>query len=153
MSEESPAKKAWVTIRKRMAEGKKYNFGKSSAESAKKAWRTMNSNSPAKKAWYTRRRKQGAKKGAQKIKNNQWLPEKVDYLLFLDRQASQNTCVVCGDNRYLVLQSHHVEPRRIETVNLCANCHDLVRRGTLSDLKKAHDAKGSWLLISTTKTK
>jgi DNA-directed RNA polymerase subunit M/transcription elongation factor TFIIS len=110
------------------------NSKKSSA--ARKAWKTMRRKSSGIKAVYTKKRKEGAKKAAAKIKNKQWEPEKVAYLKKLNEKASPNTCIVCGENRPLALQKHHADPERKTIVILCANCHDIIRRGTLEDLKK-----------------
>jgi sulfur relay (sulfurtransferase) complex TusBCD TusD component (DsrE family) len=105
---------------------------------AEKAWRTMKSKSPGIKAAYTKRRKQGAKKAAAKVKSKQWEPEKVEFLNKLKTNAIPNTCAVCGDSRPVVLQVHHVDTEKKIEITLCANCHDIVRRGTFEDLKKAH---------------
>ena len=105
---------------------------------AEKAWRTMKSKSPGIKAAYTKRRKRGAKKAAAKVKSKQWEPEKVEFLKELKTNAIPNTCAVCGDSRPFVLQVHHVDIEKEIEITLCANCHDIVRRGTIEDLKKAH---------------
>lgn len=110
---------------------------------AKKAWETMRSKSPGIKAKYTKRRKQGAKQVAQKIKDKQWESEKIEYLLKLKEESNSNACVVCSESRSIVLQNHHVDPEGKTLVKLCANCHDVVRRGTLEDLKKAHGETGN----------
>ncbi len=103
---------------------------------AKKAWETMRQKSPAKKARDTMRRQKGAKKGAQKIKGKQWEQEKIEHLYALESKVKKETCIVCNDNRKIVLQDHHIKPNDNHTVKLCANCHDIVRRGTLEDLKE-----------------
>ncbi|HMB44581.1 MAG TPA: HD domain-containing protein [Candidatus Methanoperedens sp.] len=101
---------------------------------AKKAWETMRQKSPAKKAWDTMRRQKGAQIGAQKIQKNQWEQEKIDHLYILESKTKKEACIVCSDNRKKVLQDHHIKPDDSHTVKLCANCHDVVRRGTLNDL-------------------
>jgi hypothetical protein len=106
---------------------------------AKKAWKTMKSKSPGIKANYTKRRKEGAKKSAKKVKGKQWEPEKIKYLSELKKDSKPNVCIVCRDNRPIVLQEHHLEPDKNCVVKLCANCHDIVRRGKLDDLMKAHN--------------
>jgi len=104
---------------------------------AKKAWETMNSASAGKKAHYTRRRREAARKAAKKVQSKQWEPEKVKYLSELARESTPNTCVVCGDDRPTVLQDHHVARQSDRTTKLCANCHEIVRRGTLGELRQA----------------
>jgi len=104
---------------------------------AKKAWETMNSASAGKKAHYTQRRREAARKGGKKVQEKQWKPEKVEYLWELARESTPNTCVVCGDDRPIVLHDHHLAPQGERTIKLCANCHDIVRRGTLEELRKA----------------
>ena len=101
----------------------------------------MRNKSSGIKAKYTKKRKEAAKKAASKVKNKQWEPEKIKFLLGLKNNSDQSTCIVCGDSRPIVLQAHHVDPKREDVVKLCANCHDVVRRGTLEDLKKAHMPK------------
>ena len=111
------------------------------AERAKKAWETMRSKSAGEKANYTKNRKIGARKTVEKIKRNNFQPEKIGYLLELKVKSNPETCVVCGDTRPIVLQTHHVNPERVDTVKMCANCHDIIRRGTLEDLKVAYEKR------------
>lgn len=105
--------------------------------SADKAWETMKSASPAKRAHYTRRRKEAGSKVGKRVQDKQWTPDKAKYLSELDRESTPNTCVVCGDDRPTVLQDHHVARQSDRTIKLCANCHEIVRRGTLEELRKA----------------
>jgi len=109
---------------------------------AEKAWETMRKKPPRTKAIYTKHRRAGAKKAADKAKGRQWEPEKVRYLKELRGNAVLNTCIVCGDSRQFVLQTHHADRKREVEVMLCANCHDTVRRGTLEDLENAHKLTG-----------
>jgi len=97
----------------------------------------MTEKSPAQKAHDTRRRREAAGKAAKKVQSKQWEPEKVKYLSELARESTPNTCVVCGDDRPIVLHDHHLAPQGERRIKLCANCHDIVRRGTLEDLKQA----------------
>lgn len=108
----------------------------------KKAWETMNSASAGKKAHYTRRRGEGARKAGKKVQEKQWEPEKVKYLSELGRESTPNVCVVCSDDRPIVLHDHHLAPQSERTIKLCANCHDIVRRGTLKDLKQTRKGSG-----------
>lgn len=109
---------------------------------AKKAWETMKGASPAKKAHYTRRRQEGGGKAGKKAQKKQWEPEKVKYLSELARESTPNTCVVCGNDRPIVLHDHHLAPQSERTIKLCANCHDIVRRGTLENLEQARKGSG-----------
>ena len=112
-------------------------------ERAKRAWETMRSKSPGEKANYTRNRKIGARNAIEKTKQINFQPEKIAYLLDLNMKSNPETCVVCGDTRSIVLQTHHVDPEKTNTVKLCANCHDVVRRGTLEDLRVAYEKRST----------
>lgn len=93
--------------------------------------------SPAKKAIAKRKHIIAGQKGWEKVANNQWNKNKVDYLKSRKEEAKTDACVVCGDNRNKVLHDHHLDREKTIVVKLCANCHDLVRRGSLEDLFKA----------------
>ncbi len=100
-----------------------------------KAWETMRNASPGKKAAYTRKRRQSAKEAAKIGTHRQWEPGKVRHLKGQSKNVAPNTCINCGDNRPYVLHKHHVEPEEETLVTLCANCHDIVRRAGLKELK------------------
>ena len=107
----------------------------------KKAWETRMSKAPGQKAATTKKIKKVAKIIAEKIKNRQWEPEKVEYLKALKECETPGTCVVCGDRREYVLQEHHADRDRTIKVILCANCHDTIRRTDLDELKKARKSE------------
>ena len=106
---------------------------------AKKAWETMKNKSPGEKAKDTKNRKKGARKAVEKVKRINFQSEKIGYLLGLKVKCNPRACVVCGDTRRIVLQDHHIDQEGVETIKLCANCHDIVRRGKLDDLQTAHE--------------
>ena len=101
-------------------------------EAGEKAWKTRTQRKDTEKA------SAAGKKAWRKIYDNQFDPEKVAYLVKQSIRAKPDTCVVCGDSRPVVLQNHHANRKKTIEVKLCANCHDIVRRGILKDLKKAH---------------
>lgn len=105
---------------------------------AKKAREIMRSESPGKKAAYTKKRKETARKVAAIVKTKQWEPRKVKYLKTLKEKAIADTCIVCGNSEQHVLQVHHADREKKIEVILCANCHDIVRRGNYDELRKAH---------------
>jgi len=84
-----------------------------------------------------KRRRNGARGvlGGRTIQKNTWAPGKVAFLEGRLGAVKPGACVVCGDARPKVLQDHHYKRFSRETCVLCANCHDLVRRGTIEDLK------------------
>ncbi len=73
------------------------------------------------------------------IREKQWELGKVAYLKKISKGAIENKCVNCGDDRPYVLQKHHADPEGEVLVSLCANCHDIVRRAGLEELKEARD--------------
>jgi len=103
-----------------------------------KANLTRRRKSAGKKAAVTKR----AKKVAAMVKDRQWEPKKVKYLLGLIEKAISDKCIVCGESRPAVLQVHHVDRDRKIKAKLCANCHDIIRRGTVDELKKVHGGDG-----------
>ena len=105
---------------------------------AAKAWETMREKSPAAQAVDTKNRKYGAIKAIAAVLEVNFERAKKEYLERLNRKATGGKCINCGDSRPSVLQKHHTDPKKKIEVILCANCHDIVRRGTLADLKDAH---------------
>lgn len=119
--------------------GKKVAYTSKRSEGSRKAWETIRK----KQADRTGKFKALAKQVAAIVKDRQWESEKIKHLKEASRKAALNTCVNCGDNRPYVLHKHHVEPEGGALVMLCANCHDVVRRAGLKELKEARD-RAKW---------
>jgi hypothetical protein len=108
----------------------------------------MPEESPAQKAAKTRKRRSAAKKAVRTktarkvagiVKNRQWDKGIVRFLeeIIAAKTDTHDHCMVCNDERQDVLEIHHVNRERTETITLCANCHQLVTHGNIDELRKA----------------